>query len=426
MRAHGRRRMRVRAPTLIVGAAAAVEVLVLGLALFILLDWPARFLSIVIAALVPLAVVLVLGWSRRVDAVAARLVRPAVSLAGLTALIAGVYVFVVVGLGRPPTHGQRTLLALSLAAAGVSALLYSPTRRRLDALADRLVHGGRETPDAVVRAFGSRLSRAVPLEELLLQLVELLRGRLGFEAAEIWTLRNDALERVASEPDRGASLFRVSESELSALARSRVVGEGPLAVWLPDLLAQRQGVAVRVAPVVHGGELFGLIVVEQPEEAQPDGDADAALAELARQLGLVLRNVRLDADLQASLAQLRRQTVELRASRARVVAASDEERRRIERDLHDGAQQHLVRVAAARRQPRVARAAHLAAAEGLVDGDPAAAKALLDGLLRAVQESMESLRALARGISPPLLEDRGLAEALVHAARSAAVPTTVQ
>src|SRR5262245_31993885 len=101
MRAHGRRRMRVRAPTLIGGAAAAVEVLVLGLALSILLDWPARFLSIVIATLVPLALALVIGWSRRVEAVAVRLVRPAVSLVGLTTLIAGVYVFVVVGLGRP-------------------------------------------------------------------------------------------------------------------------------------------------------------------------------------------------------------------------------------------------------------------------------------------------------------------------------------
>ena len=193
MHDHGRRRAGVRAPTLIVAAAAATEILVVGVAIYILLDWPARFLSIVVAALVPLALVLVLGWSGRIGAFAQRLVRPAVSLAGLTALVAGVYVFVVVGLGRPPTHGQRTLLALSLAAAAISALLYAPTRRRLDAFADRLLHRERETPDAVVRAFGSRLSRAVPLEELLLQLVELLRGRLGFEAAEIWTISSFVL-----------------------------------------------------------------------------------------------------------------------------------------------------------------------------------------------------------------------------------------
>ena len=156
-RAQSRRRVRVRAPTLTLAAAAAVEVLVVGLALYILLDWPARFLSIVVAALVPLAATLVLGWSRSVDAIAARLVRPATSLAGLTTLIAGVYVFVVVGLGRPPTHGQRTLLALSLAAAGICALLYGPTRRRLDTLAVRLVHGERRrrTQWCVPSAHGS-------------------------------------------------------------------------------------------------------------------------------------------------------------------------------------------------------------------------------------------------------------------------------
>ena len=406
--------MQARAQTFVVAAALAVEILVAGLALHILLDWPPQTLRVVAAAVVPLAVGLMLSPSARVDAFAGRLVRPTVSLTGLTSLIAGVYVLVVAGLGRPPTHEQRTLLALSLAAAGISAVLYVPARRRLEAFADRLVHGKRETPDAVVRSFGARLSRAVPLEELLLQLVELLRQKLGFEAAEIWTLKDGALERVASDPDRGPSSFRAGESELSALARSRIVGGGPIALWVPDLLAERDGAAVRVAPVVHGGELFGLIVVEHPENEQLADEVDAALGELARETGLVLRNVRLDADLQASLAELRRQAEELRASRARVVAAADEERRRIERDLHDGAQQHLVGLAA-----------NLAAAQRLIEDDPEEAKAVLDALQRAVQESMESFRALAHGVYPPLLEDRGLAEALSHAARSAAVPASV-
>jgi signal transduction histidine kinase len=293
-------------------------------------------------------------------------------------------------------------------------LLYLPTRRRLEAFAERLVHGNRETPDAVARAFGTRLSRAVPLEELLLQLAELLRQRLGFKAAEIWTLKGCALERVASDPDCGPSSFRVGDSELSALARSRIVGGAAIALWVPDLLADRDGGPIRVAPVVHGGELFGLIVVEHREDEQLGDEVDAALAELARETGLVLRNVRLDSDLQASLAELRRQAEELRASRARVVAAADEERRRIERDLHDGAQQHLVGLAA-----------NLGAVQRLIEDDPEDAKAVLDGLQRTVRESMESLRILAHGVYPPLLEDRGLAEALTHAARSAAVPANV-
>jgi signal transduction histidine kinase len=405
--------VRARGQTFAVATALAVEVLVAGLALHILLDWPPRILHVLAAAVVPLVLGLVLAPSRRVEAFATRLVRPAVSLAGLTALIAGVYVLVVAGLGRPPTHEQRTLLALSLAAAGISALLYVPARRRLEAFSDRLVHGKRDTPDVVVQSFGARLSRAVPLEELLLQLVELLR-KLGFEAAEVWTLRDGALERVASDPDRGSSSFRVGESELSALARSRVVGEGPVSLWLPDLLAERDGAAVRVAPAVHGGELFGLIVAEQREDAPLDDEVDTALGELARQIGLVLRNVRLDADLQASLEELRRQAEELRASRARVVAAADEERRRIERDLHDGAQQHLVGLTA-----------NLGAVQRLIDEDPEEAKAVVGDLPRAAQESMESFRVLAHGVYPPLLEDRGLAEALAHAVRSAPVPASV-
>ena len=175
--------------------------------------------------LVPLGVGLVLAPSARVEAFAARL-SPAGGFARRPddSLIAGVYVLVVAGLGRPPTHGQRTLLALSLAAAAISALLYVPRAAVSTRSQTRLVHGERETPDAVVRAFGARLSRAVPLEELLLQLAEMLRQRLGFEAAEIWTLRRGALERVVSDPDRGPSSFRVGDSELvgsRAFARRR-------------------------------------------------------------------------------------------------------------------------------------------------------------------------------------------------------------
>src|SRR5438876_4805643 len=92
---------------------------------------------------------------------------------------------------------------------------------------------------------------------------------------------------------------------------------------------------------------------------------------------------------------------ELRASRARVVAAADAERRRIERDLHDGVQQHLV-----------ALAVNLQLARQLADSDPEALRSLLDDLTRDVHEALESVRALARQVYPPLLLDRGLAEAL--------------
>jgi signal transduction histidine kinase len=116
------------------------------------------------------------------------------------------------------------------------------------------------------------------------------------------------------------------------------------------------------------------------------------LASLARQVGLALHNVRLGSELESSLGELQRQAEELRASRARVVAAADEERRRIERDLHDGAQQHLVSVAV-----------NLRLARELTGSDPLAVE---------VQDALSEFRDLAHGIYPPVLLDRGLGEGL--------------
>jgi len=114
-------------------------------------------------------------------------------------------------------------------------------------------------------------------------------------------------------------------------------------------------------------------------------------------------------------ARVDEQTEELRASRTRVVSAADAERRRIERDLHDGAQQHLIGLAV---RMRLAR--------DLADSEPEKAMEMLDALGDDVQEALEQLRDLAHGIYPPLLQDRGLAEALTAAAGSAPIRTRIQ
>jgi len=116
-----------------------------------------------------------------------------------------------------------------------------------------------------------------------------------------------------------------------------------------------------------------------------------------------------------SVDELRLQVEELRASRARVVAAADAERRRIERDLHDGVQQHLV-----------ALSVNLQLARQLADSDLAAAKTLLEEIGRDVREALEAVRELAHRIYPPLLLDRGLADALRAAASEAGIPTRVE
>jgi signal transduction histidine kinase len=418
-RAHARARRgaeRARMLTIVLATALAAEVVVVAATPHLLLGWPPRLLQIAAGATIAAATVAVIPAPQHFETRVERLLAPAISVTGLTALVAAVYLLVVVGLGRPPTHEQRTLLALSLVAAGISALLYGPAHRRLDEFANRLVYGDRRAPDELVRTFGARLSRAVPLEELLWQLAESLRRALALEAAEVWTRSGSRLERIVSEPDRGPATLRLTAAEEAVLARSGVSGPARLRVWLPQLAAERPDAVVRVAPIAQSGELFGLLVAERRADAEPfDEQTETLLAELARQLGLALRNARLDSDLQASLAELERQAEELRRSRARVVAAADAERRRIERDLHDGAQQHLVGLEA-----------NLGAARALIDSNPERAHAILDELRAAVQDAMQDFRDLAHGIYPPLLQDRGLSEALANAARRTTIPTRVE
>lgn len=366
----------------------------------------------IVAAPVPLS--FVIASSRRSVARIDRILAHTVSIGGLTALIVVTYVLVIVGLGRVPEPGERTLLLLSMAAAAVAAMLYIPTRERLSAIANRIVYGELHAPDEVLRTFGSRLSRAIPLDELLLQMAESLRKTFSLNAVEVWTGSDGVFERTVSDPDRGSGVLHVGEKEQPVVARAGVSGRTWITVWLPALLERREDAMIRVAPIAHSGELLGLIVIERAESAGAFGDEnELVLSELARQVALALHNVQLDSALQASLDELRQQAEDLRASRERVVAAGDAERRKFERNLHDGAQQHLV-----------ALKVNLRLAENVAD-DPAAVKQMLQSLAHDVQETIEEVRRLSHGIFPKVLIDRGVGPALEAAAARAALPVEV-
>jgi signal transduction histidine kinase len=155
-------------------------------------------------------------------------------------------------------------------------------------------------------------------------------------------------------------------------------------------------------PVRHQGELLGVIGVRKPQgEALKPAEAKL-LEDLASQGGLVLRNVRL--------------IEELKMSRQRLVTAQDEERRRLERDLHDGAQQRLVAISLALRM-----------ASGMVDPekDPSV-RDRLDMASDELGRALSELREFARGIHPAILTDRGLVPALRALAERSTVPTTVE
>jgi signal transduction histidine kinase len=347
---------------------------------------------------------------------AGRLLVETICLAGLVGILGVVYLAVMLGIGHVPTSRQTTLLIFSLLAAAVSAVLYVPVRRRLSTAANRLVGPRPGLPDEVLHTFSSRLTRVLSLDELLLQLAEALRRTLQLASAEVWTGSGGLLERTASDPERGPGSLILSGPEQAAVARAGVTRNAWLKVWLPKLVIGREPAELRAVPITHSGELLGLVVVERAAERGAfSGRDEQVLAALARQVGLALNNVRLDSALHASLDELQRQADELRASRARVVAAADAERRRIERDLHDGAQQHLI-----------AFAVNLRLARELADNDPQAAKAVLSDLSGDVQDALDDFRDLAHGIYPPVLVERGLVEGLRAAVSRAPVRTRVE
>ncbi len=409
--AHERARMQWVAWAVVVAGAISIVVAVLHA----LVSWPEPVRGVAVATTVLIPLSLAFGASERIAVRIDRLLVHTITLAGLAAMVAACYLLIVLGLGRTPTGDEQTLLGLSMLAAAVAALLWIPVRERLTEVATRRVYGERHAPDEVLRTFGSRLTRALPLDELLLQLAESLKKTMALAVAEVWTRGTGGLERAVSVPERGPGRIAIGAEEEPVIARAGVSGVAWAKIWLPAVLEDDADV-MRVAPITNSGELLGLIVVRRPGGALQFSEADEqALTELARQVGLALHNVKLDSALQESLDEVRRQADELRASRTRIVEAGDAQRRAIERDLHDGAQQHLV-----------ALAVSVNLARQISDSDPEAAKGMLEQIGKDLQEAVQELRNLAHGIYPPLLMDRGLSEALSAAAGRAALPTGVE
>jgi signal transduction histidine kinase len=389
------------------GLAVAASVALIGAVLHLLVGWPASpgVVAAAASAAVPLGLIAA-EWPPLTRHSGQVLVHT-LSAAGAGAVIAVIYLVIVAGLGKTPDNSaERELLAFSMLAAVVAAIGYLPVRGRLIASATRFVYGTREAPGEALRTFGSRMTRAVAMDELLLQLAESLRKSMRLDCAEIYTGAGDVLERAVSVPDAGGRSVVLTDRERPVVARAGVSGSAWASVWLPALLDGREQAQLRVAPISHAGELLGLIVAERAARADTfTEEDDRVLTELARQAGLAFHNSQLDSALQTTLDALRKQADELRESRARIVASGDAERRRVERDLHDGAQQHLV-----------ALAINLRLARDIVTEDPDGADEMLGQLADDVQLTIKELRELAHGIYPPLLADNGLGDALRAAA----------
>jgi signal transduction histidine kinase len=303
-------------------------------------------------------------------------INKAVVYGAIAAFITGVYLIVVIGVGS--LIGYASNPVLSAIAAAIIALAFQPARRGAQRLANRFVYGRRATPYEVLSQLSSRFANAYSLDDALPRLAHVSADAVGAERATIWLRADGMLRPSASWPDDGSTApLAMHGSELPAF--------GP----------REAGFAVR-----HQGEPLGAVSVTMPA-SEPLGPAQRKLLEdVAAQAGLVLRNVGLLED--------------LRASRLRIVTAQDERAKKLERDIHDGAQQQLVALSV--KQRLVA---------GLVGKDDERARAMLDELQLETTDALESLRDLARGIYPPLLADKGLAAALEAQARKSPVPVSV-
>jgi len=300
----------------------------------------------------------------------------------LSVALIAVYVTIVVGIGTLAGYVGGPLL--TVAAAVTIAILFQPARNRAQLLANRLVYGRRATPYQVLADFAQDMAGQPDAAATLDRMAALLATATGATRLDVWIRVGDQLRPQVTWP-----------------AGSTPPAPVPLEAGdLPDFGA-------RAVPVRHANELLGaLTLVKRPDEPVSAAD-DSLLRQVASQAGLVLRNLRLTAELRATID-------DLKASRQRLVRAQDEERHRIERNLHDGAQQQLVSLSILLRL--------------LEDSaeDPGEVKQLAGQLKEGLHAALEDLRALARGIYPPLLAEQGLRAALRAHADRVPVPVLVE
>ena len=272
--------------------------------------------------------------------------------------------------------GERELLIARIAT-GVSvfALVLVLTFRPVKRLARRLVYGRRATRYEAMAEFAERLGEAYSTDDVLPRMAEIVRASTGADVAQVWLRVAGEIRPVASSP---------SDTPMGA-----AIDAGS------DELPPFDG--LRSFPVRDRGELLGALTVAMPAAEPLSKDSEQLVTDLASQAGLVLRNVRL--------------IEELQESRRRIVAAQDERARKLERDIHDGAQQQLV-----------ALSVKLGLAEQLASRDADKATTLLAELKSDATDALENVRDLARGIYPPVLADHGLPAALEAQARKAAIP----
>lgn len=267
----------------------------------------------------------------------------------LTAIIIGIYALVVGLLGLLFEQETRNL-GLSLLATGLIAVLVQPLRIRLQQGVNRLMYGERDDPYAVVARLGQRLKGAFAPEEVLPAIVETVAQALKLPYAAISLKQGDEFVTAAA------------------------YGSPPHA---PAML-----------PLIYQGEIIGQLFVAPRAPGEPFSPADwRLLQDITHQAGVAAYGVRL--------------TAELQYSREQLVTAREEERRRLQRDLHDGLGPALAGLML-----------KLDAAHNQLRHNPAVAENLLLELKAQTQAIILDIRRLVYDLRPPVLDQLGLIQAI--------------
>jgi signal transduction histidine kinase len=302
-----------------------------------------------------------------------------ISLAVALTMLYGAAVFAYIQLFADEHQRETGELgvALPIGATRLVAISFEPIRSRMQRWANGLVYGNRASPHEVLSRVTARLSDSEASSSLT-DLARLLAEGTGADQAVVWVHHGDILQPGGVWPVEDAD--RITPTSVDQLI------DGATSGW---------------RPVLHGEESFGALSIAK-STADPITPADSGLlSDVAAGAGLLLRNISLSA-------QLKERAEELRESRRRLIAAQDAERHRLERNLHDGAQQQVV-----------ALKVKLGIARTIADREGAEEIATrVAGLAEETQGAVDALRSVAHGIYPPLLEAEGLGAALRALARS--------
>ncbi len=302
----------------------------------------------------------------------------------LAIVLSGLYVAVVVGVGSLFGSGDGADFIIQVAATALVAIAFGPMRRRAQEWANRLVYGQRATPYEVLARFSHRAAEASD-DELLWRIPRLIVDGTAAAEATIWVHIDEGFHATATWPETAA----------------------PEAITGTDTFADPN--ADYSLPVFHDGELLGGLSLNKARGEELPSAEEQLIASLAGGMGLALRNSRLTA-------KLREHVAELEASRERILAAADEARRALERDLDSGPQQQLVAL-----KVMLGPTRKLAAQAGA-----AKTAEILAQLESDAGEAIRAVRAFSGGVYPPLLEAEGLPVAISNQTQRAALRIDVE